>query len=115
MEEIGELGYRKHGKNSFQFKITQGDFTRSIERHSTEALMGHARLHTLDYENGVKHDVFDDLVHQLAAVAFNAMIEAQFAQIDVDEPSPALANVLEFKAPTSEPDDLPDLSYRLMP
>jgi len=82
MDEIGEYGFLKHRVNSFQHKASIGDFTRSIHRHSTAEIMSHARMHTLDYEAGNVHDHFNDLLHQLAATAFNAMVEAQFARID---------------------------------
>lgn len=85
MEDIGRYGYQKHKENSFKSMLAGGNTTRKIDRHQTEEIMRHARNHTLEYEAGIPHDHFDDLLHQLAAVAFNAMVEAQFAGLVKDE------------------------------
>jgi hypothetical protein len=82
MDEIGEYGFKKHGENSFQAAVLRGDgITRVIDRHSKHEIMKHCRLHTFQYEVGELHDHFNDELHQLAAVGFNAMMEAIFAHL----------------------------------
>lgn len=87
MDSIGRHGFAKHGENSFQARLLKGDLSRTFPRHTTAEIMKHARDHTHAYEQGVRHDHFGDQLHQLAAVAFNAMIEAQFARL-TDDPLP---------------------------
>ena len=44
-------------------------------RWKKSGLMAHSRRHATDYENGVPHDHFGTLEHQLAAIAANALLE----------------------------------------
>jgi hypothetical protein len=93
MDELGEYGFTKHGENSSQAKILKGDLSRSYPRHQTKQIMEHARDHTHQYEGGIYHDYFGDLIHQLAAVAYNAMMEAQMAGlVDSDIPQATAEN-----------------------
>jgi len=78
MNEIGEYGFKKYGERSFQARSLKGDRERD-GRTTAEAMAEHARLHFNDYLKHVPHDHFGDELHQLAAVAFNAMMEAHFA------------------------------------
>jgi|SRR5579863_2545181 len=69
MNEIGHYGNEKYREESF-FKNP----TRS-ERKSTRAIVQHIQKHCEEFVAGVEHDHFHTLEHQLAAVAFNAMME----------------------------------------
>jgi len=69
MNEIGLYGIEKYGDESF-FKNP----SRS-ERKSTKVIGDHVANHYMEYQEGILHDHFGTLRHQLAAVAFNAMME----------------------------------------
>ena len=75
MNDIGRLGHEKFGDDAIE---ANGDRTRKLPRH--QANMLHAYRHITAYEDGVKHDHFGDLKHQLAAAAFNCMLEFWFSQ-----------------------------------
>lgn len=76
MEEIGKLGLEKYKENSFQHKkIFEGE--RNGRQVSGENAR-HSEEHWKEYLLGVPHDHFKTLEHQLAAVAFNAMMEYYF-------------------------------------
>lgn len=90
MQELGEYGYSKHGVNSFQHQQKIGDHTRPGDRLSTEKLAHHSRDHFLAYQVGEKHDHFKTFKHQLAAVAYNAMMEFYFADLERLEPGPEI-------------------------
>jgi hypothetical protein len=80
MNEIGEYGFLKYGENSFQSRRCQGDFGRgNLRRVQTEQIIFHGSVHFFEYYQGRKHDHFDDTLHHLAAVAFNAMMEYMYA------------------------------------
>lgn len=81
MDEIGELGFERYKENSFH---VQSHNERTIERHQTVMIAAHAHKHIDEYVSGIKHDHFNDEVHQLAAAAFNLMVEAQFAKLVKD-------------------------------
>jgi hypothetical protein len=78
MNDIGRYGHEKYGKMSFHHRRANGDHSRDIQRTSTLVIRDHARQHFQSYVEGVKHDHFNTEKHQLAAVAFNAMMEAFF-------------------------------------
>ena len=84
MNDIGRYGEEKHGERSFQFRRLKGDNSRGDDsaRCSSEAIASHARGHFEAYLRGERHDKFDSLRHQLAAVAFNAMMEFYFAGLE---------------------------------
>ena len=79
MNDIGRYGEAKYGADSFHSRSKTGDRSRSLKRTQKEDIMCHARKHTVDYENGVRHDNFDTLEHQLAAAAFNCLMEYYFS------------------------------------
>ena len=78
MEEILAYGHQKHSTESFQSAVLAGNHIRLGDRLSTNTILTHIHLHALDYEQEVLHDHFDDLEHQLAAIAVNAMMECYF-------------------------------------
>ena len=80
MNDIGRYGEEKYGAESFHARAKAGDCSRSLKRTQTEEIMRHARQHTTDYENGILHDHFGDSKHQLAAAAFNCLMEFYFSQ-----------------------------------
>jgi hypothetical protein len=83
MNDIGRYGYEKYGEQSFQHRRLQGDTSRGdMERTTPEAIAEHARNHFQMHLDGVPHDHFKTRRHQLAASAFNAMMEAYFAGLD---------------------------------
>jgi hypothetical protein len=77
MNDIGRLGHEKFGDDAIE---VTGDTSRTNPRHQRGMNMLHAYRHITAYEDGVKHDHFGDLKHQLAAVSFNCMIEFWFSQ-----------------------------------
>ncbi len=82
MNDIGRYGSEKYGAESFHARAQTGDRSRSLKRTQKEEIMRHARKHTVDYENGVQHDKFNTLNHQLAAAAFNTMMEFYFSRYE---------------------------------
>jgi hypothetical protein len=80
MNEIGRYGHEKYGANSFHTRAEHGDRSRGeLDRTKSTAIFGHAEGHFCDYLAGEPHDHFGTLRHQLAAVAYNAMMEFYFA------------------------------------
>lgn len=75
MNALGEYGSQKHGDQSFQARRIRGDSREGYDRMKTSELARHAREHFDAYMRGEVHDHFGDLDFQLAAVAFNAMME----------------------------------------
>ena len=83
MNEIGEYGHAKYGEKSFQFRRSMGDTSRGkMERNEKLSIGSHIRSHLAAYVHGVPHDHFKTRKHQLAAIAYNAMMEFYFAQND---------------------------------
>ena len=83
MNDIGRYGQEKYGSESFQHRRSIGDRSRgNMARTTTEAISHHAREHFDAYREGVDHDHFCTRRHQLAAVAFNAMMEFYFAGLE---------------------------------
>lgn len=82
MNDIGRLGYEKMGADSFE--ANRGGYgtktRRRIPRHRKEEILRHAREHLAAYESGIPHDHFGALDYQLAAAAFNMMLEFYFSQ-----------------------------------
>ena len=76
MNDIGRIGHEKFGANAFEVNGPQ----RRIPRHQKAEILRHAHQHLWLYEDGMKHDEFKDLKHQLAAAAFNCMLEFWFSQ-----------------------------------
>ena len=87
MNDIGSYGHEKYGTESFNARALNGDRSRGkLTRASTDAILSHAVEHFLAYRRGELHDHFGTQKHQLAAVAFNAMMEYYFAGLE-DEKS----------------------------
>jgi hypothetical protein len=80
MNDIGRYGFEKYKDASFQHRRLLGDTSRGdMARTLPQAIADHAQIHFDLYLDGEPHDKFNTLIHQLAAVAFNAMMEAYFA------------------------------------
>ncbi|MDE2099250.1 MAG: hypothetical protein KGL39_18495 [Patescibacteria group bacterium] len=76
MNEIGRYGFQKYGRESFQARQACGDRSRGeLDRNRPEVIADHAKEHFEAYLRGELHDHFATRGHQLAAVAFNAMME----------------------------------------
>lgn len=78
MDDIGRYGYEKYKEKSFQHKALTGDRGRDA-RVESQSLADHSREHFSMYLSRIEHDYFHDDIHQLAAAAFNCMMEAYFA------------------------------------
>lgn len=87
MNDIGRYGHEKYGEQSFQHRRSQGDRTRgALARCQPQTLADHAQDHFSQYLQHVPHDRFGTDIHQLAATAFNCMMEAYFAGLtEADE------------------------------
>ena len=82
MNDIGRYGFEKYGEQSFQARRLKGDTSRGdMKRTTPQAIADHAREHFSMYLNHIPHDHFGTDAHQLAAVAFNAMMEFYFAAL----------------------------------
>lgn len=80
MNDIGRYGNDKYGVDSFHQRAQHGDRSRGkLERASSAAICQHSKDHIDMYIRKEAHDKFDTLKHQLAAAAFNAMMEFYFA------------------------------------
>lgn len=83
MNDIGRYGHQKYGEFSFHHRATLGDHSRGDHSRTTsEAIAKHAKDHFDAYLRGETHDHFLTHKHQLAAVAFNAMMEWYFADLE---------------------------------
>jgi len=80
MNDIGKYGFEKYGKDSFQSRVQIGDNSRYMNRVEAAVILAHAKEHIDSYLLKIPHDHFGDLKHQLAAVAFNAMMEFHFGK-----------------------------------
>lgn len=90
MNEIGGYGHEKYGKDSFHHRARTGDRSRGeLDRTQPAEIAKHAKEHFAMYLRGELHDKFGTLQHQLAAVAFNAMMEFYFAGLEETEAEPA--------------------------
>lgn len=78
MNDIGRLGYEKYGPDSFHAKQQNWVGRGNMDRNQSAAIAAHASGHFQEYLKSVPHDKFNTRIHQLAAVAFNAMMEAYF-------------------------------------
>ena len=76
MNDIGRLGHAKFGENAFGVAGSG----RKIPRHQKEEILRHARQHLKAYEDGIVHTRLGTRKHQLAAVAFNCLLEFIFSQ-----------------------------------
>jgi hypothetical protein len=81
MNDIGRYGEEKYGADSFHARALIGDRSRgTLKRTQSDEILRHVRQHMTDYENGVLHDHFGTVDHQLAAASFNLMMEYYFSQ-----------------------------------
>lgn len=76
MNDIGRYGRLKHG--CLAVNVNAFIAPKRYDRTSSEAFKRHAAEHFRQALKGVRHDAFDTVLHQLAAVAYNAMLEAYF-------------------------------------
>lgn len=80
MNDIGRYGKQKYGNDiAREMKRKDG------KRWEPDHIGAHASLHFNLYLEGEPHDHFDTKRHQLAAVAFNAMMEFCFAGLDSEQ------------------------------
>ena len=82
MNDIGRYGAEKYGEQSFQVRAERGDRSRNSTRTQSFEIAKHARDHFRDHLAGKKHDHFNTRRHNLAAVAFNAMMEFYFEGLE---------------------------------
>jgi hypothetical protein len=82
MNDIGRYGAEKYGAESFHARAQSGDRSRSLKRTQKEEIVRHVCEHVTAYENGIQHDKFGTLKHQLAAAAFNVMMEFYFSRYE---------------------------------
>jgi hypothetical protein len=83
MDDIGHYGHTKYGPKSFQQRRAAGDLSRGgLGRTEAAVIAEHAKEHFNMFLRGERHDHFGTRKHQLAAVAFNAMMEFYFAGLD---------------------------------
>jgi hypothetical protein len=88
MNDIGRYGEKKYGNCSFAARAARGDTSRGdLERCAPAVISDHAKEHFRSYLADEPHDYFGTRKHQLAAVAFNAMLEFHFASLETEEPS----------------------------
>lgn len=86
MNDIGRYGHEKYGEQSFQHRRLEGDTSRGdMDRTMPEIIGQHVRCHYEMHLAGIPHDHFGTRRHQLAAVAFNAMMEFYFAGLEDEE------------------------------
>ena len=86
MNDIGRYGHEKYGEFSFHHRATLGDTSRGDHPRTTpEAIARHARQHFEMHLARIPHDHFQTRRHQLAAVAFNAMMEFYFAGLEAEK------------------------------
>jgi hypothetical protein len=84
MNDIGRYGLDKYGENSFEARAMRGDTSRGplTGRTSSRAIKLHIEDHYQMYMDKTPHDHFGTHRHQLAAVAFNAMMEFYFEGLE---------------------------------
>ena len=85
MNDIGRYGFEKYGEQSFQARRESGKPLVRDSRTQSQAMADHAREHFSQYLSYEAHDYFGDDIHQLAAAAFNCMMESVFAELDKEE------------------------------
>lgn len=76
MNDIGQHGVEKYKDESIVNKIKSGSTSRT-PRTRPRTIGQHASDHFLAYVNNIPHDYFHTKKHQLAASAFNVMMEYQ--------------------------------------
>jgi hypothetical protein len=82
MNDIGRYGHEKYGIDSFQHRMRLKERSRWMDRVGSLEIMDHAHQHFQMHLAGEPHDYFNTRKHQLAAVAFNAMMEFYLSGLD---------------------------------
>jgi hypothetical protein len=86
MNDIGRYGHEKYGKDSFHHRVGTGDHSRGeLARTRPGQIAEHAEAHFDMHLRNIPHDHFNTRRHQLAAVAFNAMMEYYFAGLESEQ------------------------------
>lgn len=85
MNDIGAYGHSKYGVDSFQHRRISGDRSRWMDRVEPEYIQKHVNEHFAMHLRGEIHDHFNTRRHQLAAVAFNAMMEYCLSGLEDEE------------------------------
>ena len=80
MNDVGRHGYEKYGDH-----IASVTSRKPGPRWSSQGQAEHAREHFSQYLLDEPHDHFGTRKHQLAAVAFNAMMEYCYAGLESEE------------------------------
>ena len=81
MNDIGRYGQEKYADQSFHARRLSNNRVRDV-RTTSIVIAEHARKHFEMHLRKEPHDKFLTHKHQLAAVAFNAMMEYYFARLD---------------------------------
>jgi hypothetical protein len=90
MNDIGRYGNEKYKDQSFHARRKQGDCSRGgLKRNKPQVIADHAREHFNQYLSYEAHDHFGTDKHQLAAVAFNAMMEFYYAGLEDAQVEPS--------------------------
>lgn len=85
MNDIGRYGNEKYKDQSLHARRLNGDTSRGgMDRNSAHVIAEHAITHFGQYLNHEAHDHFGTEKHQLAAVAFNAMMEFYYAGLEAE-------------------------------
>jgi hypothetical protein len=71
MQEIGELGLKKFPNTNFEKMLREG---KPLDLEGRNCI-GHIEAHLWSYQHAYHHDHFHTMEHQLAAAAFNLMME----------------------------------------
>ena len=85
MNDIGHYGFAKYGENSFQARRMSGKPLVRDPRTKSVVIADHAREHFSQYLSFIPHDHFGTNIHQVAASAFNCMMESVFAGLDKND------------------------------
>ena len=86
MNDIGRYGKEKYGDQSFEHQVASGlPPSRDMARTQSIELLRHAKTHMDMYVNMDRHDHFGTYKHQLAAAAFNLMMEYYYEQLDKEK------------------------------
>lgn len=85
INDIGKHGHEKYG--DYVYHATRQPKARRKDgaRWTSRAMCEHADAHFYAYTEGCTHDHFGTRRHDLAAVAYNAMLEFLFAGLDEEE------------------------------
>lgn len=86
MNEVGRYGHARRAPHTFEERRRKGESLRGgLPRNESTSIAAHASAHFGAYLAGERHDHFGTRRHQLAAVAYNAMMEFYFAGLEAEE------------------------------